>query len=61
MTKKKGSQMAHTAEQELISEIESIIDNASENADEEEMAERERKANEIVQGVRERVARRERA
>jgi ElaB/YqjD/DUF883 family membrane-anchored ribosome-binding protein len=61
MTKKKGPQMAHGAEQELISEIESIIDKASENADEEEMSERERKANEVVQGVRERVARRERA
>ena len=61
MTKNKGSQMAHAAEQELISEIESIIDKASENADEEEMTKRERKANEIVQGVRERVARRERA
>jgi ElaB/YqjD/DUF883 family membrane-anchored ribosome-binding protein len=61
MTKKKGPRMAHVAERELISEIESIIDKASENADEEEMAERERKANEIVTGVRERVARRERA
>ena len=61
MTKKKGPHMAHAAEQELISEIESIIDKASENADEEEMAEREQKANEVVKGVRERVARRERA
>ena len=61
MTKKKGSQMAHAAEQELISEIDSIIDKASENADEEEMSEREHKANEVVKSVRDRVARRERA
>ena len=61
MTKKKGPQMAHAAEQELISEIESIIDAASENADEEEMSEREHKANEVVKSVRDRVARRERA
>lgn len=61
MTKRKGPQMAHTAEDELLGEIESIIDDASESADEEEMARREQKANEVVEGVRERVARRERA
>lgn len=53
--------MAHAAEKELISEIESIIDAASENADEEEMAKREREANAIVEDVRERAGRRERA
>ena len=61
MAKKKGSKMAHSAEQELIGEIESIIDTASEDADEKEMSERERKANEVVESVRERVSRRERA
>lgn len=61
MSKRKGPQMAHAAEKELISEIESIIDAASENADEEEMAKREREANAIVEDVRERAGRRERA
>jgi hypothetical protein len=61
MTKKKGPQMAHTAEQDLIGEIESIIDEVSENVDEKELSERERKANQIVENVRERAARRERA
>ena len=61
MTKKKGPQMTHAAEDELISEMEAIIDEASENADEQEMSEREGKADSIVENVRERVARRERA
>jgi hypothetical protein len=61
MTKKKGPQMTHAAEDELISEMGAIIDEASENADEQEMSERERNADSIVENVRERVARRERA
>ena len=61
MTKKKGPKMAHAAEQELIGEIESIIEKASEIEDDEEMSKREHEANQIVENVRERVARRERA
>ena len=61
MTEKKGPQMAHAAEEELIGEIESIIDQVSENVDEKELSEREHKANQIVEDVRERAARRERA
>ena len=61
MTKKKGPQMAHAAEDELASEIESLIDEASESVDEQELSDRERKANEVVEDVRERAARRERA
>lgn len=61
MTKKKGPQMTHTAEDELLNEIESIIDDAAESADEEEMSKREQNANQVVDGVRERVSRRERA
>ena len=53
--------MAHTAEDDLLSEIESIIDDASENADDEEMSKRERSANQVVDDVRERAGRRERA
>ena len=61
MTKKKGPQMTHTAEDELLREIDSIIDDASENAEEEEMSKREKGANQVVDDVRERAARRERA
>lgn len=61
MTKKKEPQMAHTAEQDLISEIESIIDDASESVSEDELAKREQAANQVVENVRERVSRRERA
>lgn len=61
MTKKKGPQMAHTAEEELLNEIDLIIDDASESADEEEMSRRERSANQVVDDVRERVERRDRA
>ena len=61
MTEKKGPQMAYAAEEELIGEIESIIDQVSENVDEKELSEREHKANQIVEDVRERAARRERA
>ena len=50
----------HPAE-ELANEIESLIDTAAESVDEEELAERERKANQIVENVRERASRRERA
>jgi hypothetical protein len=61
MTKKKGPQMAHTAEEDLINEFETLIDDGSEGVDEEELSKREHKANEIVENVRERAARRERA
>ncbi len=53
--------MAHTAEEELLNEIDLIIDDASESADEEEMSRRERSANQVVDDVRERVERRDRA
>jgi len=61
MTKRKGPQMAHTAEEELIKEFGSLIDEAAENLTEDELAERERRANEVVENVRERVGQRERA
>jgi hypothetical protein len=61
MTKKKGPQMAHSAEDELLDEFDVIIDAGSEGVDEEELSKREQKANEIVENVRERAARRERA
>lgn len=63
MTKKKEPKMAHPhpAQDALISEIESLIDDAAESVGEEELAERERKANEVVEGVRARVSRQERA
>jgi ElaB/YqjD/DUF883 family membrane-anchored ribosome-binding protein len=63
MSKKKGPQMAHPhlAEQELANEIESLIDTAAERVGEEELAEREQKANQIVENVRERASRLERA
>lgn len=61
MTKKKGPQMTHAAEEDLLSEFESLIDEGSEGVDDEELSKREQKANEIVENVRERVARRERA
>lgn len=55
--------MAHLnpAQDELVNEIESLIDSAVESVDEEELAERERKANQIIEDVRERASRRERA
>jgi len=62
MTKKKGPQMVHLpAEQELASEIESLVDTAAESVNEEELAERERNANKVVENVRARVSPRERA
>jgi hypothetical protein len=63
MTKKKGPQMAHPnpAQDELVNEFESLIDVAAESTNDEELAERERKANKIVEDVRERASRRERA
>lgn len=53
--------MASTTQDELTRELESIVEEAAENLSEEEFAERDRKANEIVENVRDRVARRERA
>jgi hypothetical protein len=63
MTKKKGPQMAHAhpAEDALISAMEALIDDAAEGVDDEELAKREREANEIVEDVRARASRRERA
>jgi len=62
MTKKKGPQMAHAnpAQDALINEIQSLIESEPEVNDE-ELADRERKATEIVEGVRARVSRREKA
>jgi ElaB/YqjD/DUF883 family membrane-anchored ribosome-binding protein len=59
MTKKKGPQMANPspAQEALISEIESLIEDAAESVDKDELAERERKANEVVERVRARVSR----
>jgi hypothetical protein len=63
MTKKKEPQMAHAhpAEDALISAMESLIDDVAESVDDEELAKREREANEIVEDVRARASRRERA
>jgi len=61
--KRKGPRMARPqpAQEALVKEIESLIEEAAETADEQELAHRERKANEIVENVRARVSRRERA
>ena len=63
MTKKKEPKMAHSnpAQDALADEFESLIDHGSEGVDDEELAERERKTSEIVENVRARVSRRERA
>ena len=63
MTKRRGSKMAHPhpAQDALARELDSLIDDAAESADEEELAEREEKASEVVENVRARVSRRERA
>jgi hypothetical protein len=63
MSKKKEPQMAHPqpAQEALISEFESLIDGAADQVDENELAKREKEANEVVENVRARVARRERA
>jgi ElaB/YqjD/DUF883 family membrane-anchored ribosome-binding protein len=51
---------SHPAQDALLSEIESLIESEAE-VGEEELAERERKASEIVENVRARVSRKERA
>jgi hypothetical protein len=63
MTKKKEPQMAHAnpALDELTKEFDVLIESAAEQVDDEELAERERKADEFIEGVRERASRRERA
>ncbi len=63
MTKKKEPQMAHAnpALDELTKEFNSLVDDAAENASEEELAERERKADEFIENLRDRASRRERA
>ena len=59
---KKGPKMAHpTAEEQLMREFDAIIDNAAENTDEAELLQREQQANAVVENVRARVSRRERA
>jgi ElaB/YqjD/DUF883 family membrane-anchored ribosome-binding protein len=62
MTKKKEPQMAHShpAQDALVSELQSLIEKEAE-VDDKELAERERKASEVVENVRARVSRRERA
>lgn len=63
MTKKKGPQMAHQnpAQEALAHEFDDLIEDAAEQVDEAELAERERKANEVVERVRARASRQERA
>jgi hypothetical protein len=63
MTKKKGPQMAHAnpALDALTQEFDEIIERVSEQVDESELAEREQKADEFIESVRERASRRERA
>ncbi len=63
MTKKKEPKMAHPnpALDALTEEFENIIEHAAEQVDEEELAERERKADEFIESVRARASRRERA
>ncbi len=63
MTKKKGPQVAHTnpALNALTQEFDEIIKRVSEQVDESELAERERKADEFIESVRARASRQERA
>jgi hypothetical protein len=63
MTKKKGPQVAHPnpAQEALAREFDALIEDAAEQVDEAELEERERKANEVVERVRARASRRERA
>jgi ElaB/YqjD/DUF883 family membrane-anchored ribosome-binding protein len=62
MTEKKRPKMAHAnpTQDALLNELQSLIESEPEVSDE-ELAERERKATEIVEDVRARVSRRERA
>jgi hypothetical protein len=63
MTKKKEPQMAH-ANPALVAfskEFDELIEGVTEKVDEAELAERERKADEFIESVRERASRRERA
>jgi hypothetical protein len=61
MTKRKEPQMAHTAEEALAREFDSLIEDGAEGASEEELADRERKFNQSMENVRERVSRQEKA
>ncbi len=63
MKKKKEPQMAHPqpAQEALIREFESLIDSAADQVDENELAKREQEAKEVVENVRARASRRERA
>ena len=60
---RKGAQMEHQypAQDALARKIESLIDGVVESVDEEEFEKRERKANEVVENVRARVSRQEKA
>ena len=51
----------YPAQDALAGEIESLIDDAVESVDEKEFEKRERKANEVVENVRARVSRQEKA
>jgi hypothetical protein len=63
MTKKKGPQMAHPnpALEALTKEFDALVEGVAEKVDESELAKRERKADELIERVRERASRRERA
>jgi hypothetical protein len=63
MPKKKGPKMAHPqpAQEALIREMESLIEQGTENLDENEIDQREQKASEIVENARARASRQERA
>ena len=52
---------ANPALDALTKEFDALIEGAADKADEAELAERERKAEEFIEGVRERASRRERA
>ena len=63
MTKKKGPKMAHAnpALDALKQEFDELIEGVAGKVDESEIAERERKAAELIENVRARASRRERA
>jgi hypothetical protein len=63
MAKKKGPKMAHPnpAQEELARELEGIASDAAVEVDEQEFARREEEANKVIEDVRARASRRERA
>jgi hypothetical protein len=60
---KKGPKMAHAypAQEALAQEIDALIEDTADGVDEAELAEREKKANEVVESVRVRAGRQRRA